>query len=94
MAGRDSPARKKQRSVVQSAERPSDMRKVNGANPFTSTWDTDSRSVHALHWGPYNTRLIIVPKCVLKNVTLTAIFLNSLVEYQSFTLKERFESVG
>ncbi len=54
------------RSVVQSAERPSDMRKVNGANPFTSTWDTDSRSVDALHWGPYNTRLIIVPKCVLK----------------------------
>ncbi len=54
------------RSVVQPAERPSDMRKVNGANPFTSTGDTDSRSVDALHLGPYNTRLIIVPKCVLK----------------------------
>ena len=26
------------RSVVQSAERPSDTRKVNGANPFTSTY--------------------------------------------------------
>ena len=61
------------RSVVQPAERPSDMRKVNGANPFTSTWDTDSRYVDALHLGPYNTRLIIVPKCILNNnVTLTA----------------------
>ncbi len=50
--------------------------------------------VDALHSGSYNTRLIIVPKCVLRNVTLTAIFLNSLVEYQSITLKERFDSVG
>ena len=58
--------------------------------------DADSKYAIALHSGSYSTRLIIVPKCVLKNydVTLTAIYLISMVENQSTKLKERFESAG
>ena len=83
------------RSVVQSAEHPSDTRKVNGANPFTSTMGHRQQIRLSSTSGVKNAWLITMLTSVLQtNVTLTANFHISMVENQSVTLNERFDSAG